>query len=66
MLLVCRWYEWEATNKEDVFTLSLKQSEKVLYELEHIEQQLAVTFSRDGSLLALGGEVGFIFHIHGI
>ena len=64
MLLVCRWYEWEATNKEDVFTLILKQSEKVLYELEHIEQQLAVTFSIDGSLLALGGEVGFIFHIH--
>ncbi|PWA96434.1 quinoprotein alcohol dehydrogenase-like superfamily [Artemisia annua] len=54
----CRWYEWEATKKEDAFTLSLKQSEKVLYELEHIEQQLAVTFSHDGSLLALGGEDG--------
>ncbi|KAJ9560509.1 hypothetical protein OSB04_005669 [Centaurea solstitialis] len=54
----CRWFEWETTKKEDVSTLSLKQSEKVLYQLELIEQQLAVTFSRDGSLLAVGGEDG--------
>ncbi|XP_024973347.1 SEC12-like protein 2 [Cynara cardunculus var. scolymus] len=54
----CRWFEWEATKKEDVSTLGLKQSEKVLYQLELIEQQLAVTFSRDGSLLAVGGEDG--------
>ncbi|CAH1443278.1 unnamed protein product [Lactuca virosa] len=54
----CRWFEWEATKKDDEFTLNLKQSEKVLYELEHIGQQLAVTFSHDGSLLAVGGEDG--------
>lgn len=61
--MVSRWFEWEASKKEDDFTLTLKQSEKVLYELEHIGQQLAVTFSHDGSLLGLGGEVGPIFHI---
>ncbi|KAM0009256.1 putative transcription factor WD40-like family [Helianthus debilis subsp. tardiflorus] len=54
----CRWFEWEATKNESALTLSLKQSEKVLYELEHIGQQLAVTFSHDGSLLALGSEDG--------
>ncbi|KAI7754252.1 hypothetical protein M8C21_018011 [Ambrosia artemisiifolia] len=54
----CRWFEWETTTNENVSTLSLKQSEKVLYQLEHIGQQLAVTFSHDGSLLALGGEDG--------
>nr|XP_043636565.1 SEC12-like protein 2 [Erigeron canadensis] len=54
----CRWFEWERIKKEDVFTIGLKQSEKVLYDLEHIGQQLAVNFSRDGSLLALGGEDG--------
>ncbi|KAK9048831.1 hypothetical protein SSX86_032202 [Deinandra increscens subsp. villosa] len=54
----CRWFEWESTKNEEGSTLSLKQSEKVLYELEHIGQQLAVTFSHDGSLLALGSEDG--------
>lgn len=36
--------------------MNLKQSEKLLYELEPIDQQLAVTFSHDGSLLAVGRE----------
>ncbi|XP_071737731.1 SEC12-like protein 2 [Rutidosis leptorrhynchoides] len=54
----CRWFEWETTKNEDNITLGLKQSEKVLYDLEHIGQQLAITFSLDGSLLALGGEDG--------
>ncbi|KAL8225549.1 hypothetical protein R6Q57_018106 [Mikania cordata] len=54
----CRWFEWESTKNEQVLSLSLKQSEKVLYELEHIGQQLAVTFNHDGSLLALGSEDG--------
>ncbi|XP_076892303.1 SEC12-like protein 2 [Bidens hawaiensis] len=54
----CRWFEWETTKIENKLTLTLKQSEKVLYDLEHIGQQLAVTFNHDGSLLALGSEDG--------
>ncbi|KAI3515037.1 hypothetical protein L1887_13786 [Cichorium endivia] len=41
---------WQGSNQER------RQSEKVLYELEPIDQQLAVTFSHDGSLLAVGRE----------
>ncbi|XP_076932414.1 SEC12-like protein 2 [Bidens hawaiensis] len=54
----CRWFEWETIKRENKSTLSLKQSEKVLYDLEHIGQQLAVTFNIDGSLLALGIQDG--------
>ncbi|KAL4580472.1 hypothetical protein LXL04_016666 [Taraxacum kok-saghyz] len=54
----CRWYEWEVSKEEDELKVSLIESEKVLYELEHIGQQLAVTFNHDGSLLAVGGEDG--------
>lgn len=61
--MVCRWYEWDAIKNEDIVKLSLKSSEKVLDQLEDVGQQLAVTFSHDGSLLAVGGEVGQIFHI---
>ena len=49
------------SKEEDELKVSLIESEKVLYELEHIGQQLAVTFNHDGSLLAVGGEVGFFF-----
>ncbi|XP_071711271.1 SEC12-like protein 2 [Rutidosis leptorrhynchoides] len=54
----CRWYEWNVTENEGIKCLSLKQSEKVLERLEDVGQQLAVTFSHDGSLLAVGGEDG--------
>ena len=43
--------------------LCLKSSEKVLTHLEDVGQQLAVTFSGDGSLLAIGGEVNMINHL---
>lgn len=55
--LICRWYQWDPIKNEDIIKLKLKPSEKVLDELEDIGQQLAVTFSHDGSLLAVGGEV---------
>ncbi|CAH1446203.1 unnamed protein product [Lactuca virosa] len=54
----CRWYQWDPIKNEDIIKLKLKPSEKVLDELEDIGQQLAVTFSHDGSLLAVGGEDG--------
>ncbi|KAI3757387.1 hypothetical protein L6452_04924 [Arctium lappa] len=54
----CRWLEWDAIKNEDIIKLSLKPSEKVLDQLEDVGQQLAVTFSHDGSLLAVGGEDG--------
>ncbi|KVI07271.1 WD40 repeat-containing protein [Cynara cardunculus var. scolymus] len=54
----CRWLEWDAIRNEDIINLSLKPSEKVLEQLEDVGQQLAVTFSHDGSLLAVGGEDG--------
>ncbi|GJY37818.1 sec12-like protein 2, partial [Tanacetum coccineum] len=53
----CRWYEWDANKKDDITKLCLKPSEKVLDGLEDVGQQLAITFSHDGSLLAVGGEV---------
>lgn len=54
----CRWFEWDAFKKDDIFKLSVKPSEKILDQLEDVGQQLAVTFSHDGSLLAVGGEDG--------
>lgn len=37
--------------------LGVKESEKVLGQLENVGQQLALAFDSDGSLLATGGEV---------
>ncbi|KAI3738552.1 hypothetical protein L2E82_28588 [Cichorium intybus] len=56
LISATRFQSIAATKKEGKLTLNLKQSEKVLYELEPIDQQLAVTFSHDGSLLAVGRE----------
>ncbi|KAF6149823.1 hypothetical protein GIB67_010897 [Kingdonia uniflora] len=50
----CRWFEWEMLENN----LALRSSEKRLTELEDIGQQLALTFSSSGSLLAVGGEDG--------
>ncbi|GJX54925.1 peptidase S41 family protein [Tanacetum coccineum] len=55
-ILVHKWYEWDANKKDDRIKLSLKPSEKLLDLLQDVGQQLAITFSHDGSLLAVGGE----------
>ncbi|MFS7891009.1 putative transcription factor WD40-like family [Helianthus anomalus] len=49
----CRWFEWDTIQSEDTIELSLKPSEKVFDQLEDVGQQLAVTFSQDGSLLVV-------------
>ncbi|MFS7982965.1 putative transcription factor WD40-like family [Helianthus anomalus] len=54
----CRLFEWDTITSDNTIELSLKPSEKVFDKLEDIGQQLAVTFSQDGSLLAVGGEDG--------
>lgn len=54
----CRQFEWEAIRRENGHELNLRASDKVLTQLEDIGQQLALTFSNNGSLLALGGEDG--------
>ncbi|KAL2892634.1 SEC12-like protein 2 [Bienertia sinuspersici] len=56
----CRWFDWDMNNNNDNRELSLKSSDKVLTKLEDVGQQLALTFSEDGSLLAVGGEDGKI------
>lgn len=53
-----RFFEWDTAKDKDSHDYGLKTSEKVLKELENIGQQLALAFSRDGSVLAVGGEVG--------
>ncbi|PWA44063.1 SEC12P-like 2 protein [Artemisia annua] len=54
----CRLYEWDTNKKDGSIKLCLKPSEKVLDGLVGVGQQLAITFSHDGSLLAVGGEDG--------
>lgn len=54
----CRWFEWDMINDNESRRLGLKSSDKVLTKLEDVGQQLALTFSEDGSLLAVGGEDG--------
>lgn len=41
--------------------MGLKLSDKVLTQLEDVGQQLALAFNKEGSALATGGEVDFIF-----
>nr|DAD32070.1 TPA_asm: hypothetical protein HUJ06_010921 [Nelumbo nucifera] len=56
----CRWFEWDAPECTEGSRLGLKSSEKVITQLEGIGQQLAVTFNREGSLIAMGGEDGYL------
>ena len=58
-----RWFEWDAVKSDDVHGWGLKSSEKVLNQLEDVGQQLALTFDDEGSVLAAGGEVGFIIPV---
>ncbi|CAO2835182.1 unnamed protein product [Amaranthus hypochondriacus] len=54
----CRWFDWDTTNTSKNGRLGLKASDKVLTKLEDVGQQMALAFSEDGSLLAVGGEDG--------
>uniref|UniRef100_A0A803MZU7 Anaphase-promoting complex subunit 4-like WD40 domain-containing protein n=1 Tax=Chenopodium quinoa TaxID=63459 RepID=A0A803MZU7_CHEQI len=56
----CRWFDWDMTNDNENGRLGLVSSDKVSTKLEDVGQQLALTFSEDGSLLAAGGEDGKI------
>ncbi|KAH9618224.1 hypothetical protein KSS87_016168 [Heliosperma pusillum] len=51
----CRWFDWENVENGE---LGLRPSDRVLNQLEDVGQQLALAFSEDGSLLAVGGEDG--------
>lgn len=63
VVFLCRWFEWDATESNGVHGWGLKSSKKVLNQLEDVGQQLALTFDDEGSVLAVGGEVGFIVHV---
>ncbi|WOH15566.1 hypothetical protein DCAR_0935108 [Daucus carota subsp. sativus] len=54
----CRWYEWEAIERDGVHGWSPKSSEKIFKQLEDVGRQLALTFNEEGSVLATGGEDG--------
>ena len=60
MIYLHRWVEWDAVKSDDVHGWGLKSSEKILSQLEDVGQQLALTFDNEGSVLAVGGKVGFI------
>lgn len=59
-----RWFDWDTTNTSKNGRLGLKASDKVLTKLEDVGQQMALAFSEDGSLLAVGGEVYMILTSH--
>ncbi|XP_050234935.1 SEC12-like protein 2 [Mercurialis annua] len=54
----CRFYEWDEVEEDEVHKLGIKESDKVLTQLEDVGQQLALAFNSDSSLLAVGGEDG--------
>ncbi|KAG8634740.1 SEC12-like protein 2 [Manihot esculenta] len=56
----CRFFNWDEVKDNDAHKLSLKESVKVLTQLEDIGQQLALAFNSDGSVLAVGGEDGHL------
>lgn len=53
----CRLFEWDESSEGD-HKLGVKLSDKVLTQLQDVGQQLALTFSDNGSLLAVGSEDG--------
>ncbi|KAF2316791.1 hypothetical protein GH714_042132 [Hevea brasiliensis] len=53
----CRFFNWDEAKDNDAHKLDIKESLKVLTQLEDIGQQLALAFNNDGSVLAVGGEV---------
>lgn len=57
LLCLCRLFEWDEEESDEVYKLGVKVSEKVLGELEDVGLQLALAFDSEGSTLAAGGEV---------
>lgn len=64
VIFLCRWFDWDTIESNDVHKLSLRSSERILSQLQNVGQQLALTFNNEGSVLAVGGEVETIFHIN--
>ncbi|KAL6654726.1 hypothetical protein ACP70R_008191 [Stipagrostis hirtigluma subsp. patula] len=56
----CRLYRWKPQEGEESQKLALKSDEEALVELKDIGLQLAVSFSGEGSILAIGGEDGHL------
>lgn len=57
LYLLLRWFDWDINSNNESGRLNLRSSDKALTKLEDVGQQLSLTFSLDGSLLATGGEV---------
>lgn len=58
-----RWFEWDGEHGSEGHKLGVKQSEKELTLLQDVDQQLALAFNDEGSVLASGGEVDNHPHI---
>ncbi|KDP38060.1 hypothetical protein JCGZ_04703 [Jatropha curcas] len=56
----CRYFDWIEVKDNDNLKLDLKESGKVLNQLEDIGMQLALAFNSDSSALAVGGEDGIL------
>ncbi|KAI9168943.1 hypothetical protein LWI28_004322 [Acer negundo] len=54
----CRFFEWDEVKSAEIHKLGLKESDKVLSQLENVGQQLVLVFNSEGSVLATGGEDG--------
>jgi prolactin regulatory element-binding protein len=50
-------YRWESQEGEGLQNLSLEPDQEALAELKEDGLQLAISFSQEGSILAIGGEV---------
>nr|ACG34934.1 sec12-like protein 2 [Zea mays] len=56
----CRLYRWESQEGEGPQRLALEPDQDALAELKDVGLQLAVSFSGEGSILAIGGEDGHL------
>ncbi|KAK1313698.1 SEC12-like protein 2 [Acorus calamus] len=56
----CRWFEWDVPRDVESCNLGLRSSDKTLTQLENVGLQLALAFNTDGSMLASGGEDGYL------
>ncbi|ERN08132.1 SEC12-like protein 2 [Amborella trichopoda] len=56
----CSWFEWDLEKNEEGHKLTIEPSDTTLMMLEDVGQQIALTFARDGTKLAAGGEDGHL------
>ncbi|CAD6256221.1 unnamed protein product [Miscanthus lutarioriparius] len=56
----CRLYRWESQEGEGPQKLALEPDREALAELKDVGLQLSVSFSGEGSILAIGGEDGHL------